>query len=73
MANFAVTVGVRVVSKEDVTQEILIKLTTKLSTFDGKSSFRTWLYRIAVNHSLNVKISHKKAQNWQNDFVPFCG
>src|SRR5437867_5656690 len=40
---------------EDVTQEILIKLTTKLSTFEGRSSFRTWLYRIAVNHILNVK------------------
>src|SRR5216684_3010899 len=40
---------------EDVTQEILIKLMTKLSTFEGRSSFRTWLYRIAVNHILNVK------------------
>ena len=40
---------------EDVTQEILIKLVTKLSTFEGRSSFRTWLYRIAVNHILNVK------------------
>lgn len=40
---------------EDVTQEILIKLMTKLSTFEGKSGFRTWLYRIAVNHILNVK------------------
>src|SRR6266566_2026358 len=40
---------------EDVTQEILIKLTTKLSTFEERSSFRTWLYRIAVNHILNVK------------------
>jgi len=40
---------------EDVTQEILIKLMTKLSTFEGRSSFRTWLYRIAVNHVLNIK------------------
>jgi RNA polymerase sigma factor (sigma-70 family) len=40
---------------EDTTQEILIKLVTKLSTFEGRSSFRTWLYRIAVNHVLNVK------------------
>ena len=40
---------------EDVTQEILIKLITKLSTFERRSSFRTWLYRIAVNHVLNVK------------------
>jgi RNA polymerase sigma factor (sigma-70 family) len=40
---------------EDATQEILIKAVTKLSTFALKSSFRTWLYRIAVNHLLNVR------------------
>jgi len=40
---------------EDATQEVLIKLVTKLSTFEGRSSFRTWLYRSAVNHVLNTK------------------
>src|SRR5262245_37587836 len=40
---------------EDATQEVLIKLITKLSTFAGRSSFRTWLYRIGVNHALNMK------------------
>src|ERR1700746_808501 len=40
---------------EDATQEILIKVVTKLSTFRGQSKFRTWLYRIAVNHLLNVR------------------
>jgi RNA polymerase sigma factor (sigma-70 family) len=42
---------------EDATQEILIKAVTKLSTFSGQSAFRTWLYRIAVNHLLNVRKS----------------
>ena len=40
---------------EDATQEILIKVVTKLSTFRGQSKFRTWLYRIASNHLLNVR------------------
>ena len=40
---------------EDVTQEILIKMITKLSTFQGKSGFRTWLYRIVANHVINMK------------------
>ena len=40
---------------EDITQEILIKLVTKLSTFEGRSRFRTWLYRLVVNHVLNMK------------------
>src|SRR5438128_6813156 len=40
---------------EDATQEILVKAVTALSSFEGRSSFRTWLYRIAVNHVLNAK------------------
>ncbi len=52
-------IAVRMVHKheeaEDITQEVLLKMLTKLSTFQGKSSFRTWLYRIVVNHVLNLK------------------
>ena len=40
---------------EDATQEILMKAVTRLSSFDGRSSFRTWLYRIVVNHVLNMR------------------
>ncbi len=40
---------------EDLTQEVNIKIITKLSQFEGKSSFRTWLYRIVANHFLMTK------------------
>ncbi len=40
---------------EDLTQEVLIKMVTKLAQFKGRSSFRTWLYRIAFNHFLKMK------------------
>src|SRR5215475_11473536 len=40
---------------EDATQEILLKAVTRLSSFEGRSSFRTWLYRIVVNHVLNMQ------------------
>src|SRR5262245_24846094 len=40
---------------EEVTQEVLVKVLTKLSTFKGQSQLRTWLYRIAANHVLNMK------------------
>jgi len=39
----------------DATQEILILVITKLSTFEGKSAFQTWVYRVAVNYILNAK------------------
>ncbi len=41
----------------DITQEVLIKVITKLDTFKHDSSFKTWLYRITVNHILNFRKS----------------
>jgi RNA polymerase sigma factor (sigma-70 family) len=49
---------------EDVTQEVLIKVLTKLSTFEGRSRFRTWLYRIVVNHVLNMKRARAEEPEW---------
>ncbi len=43
---------------QDATQEILIKVLTHLSSFEGRSTFRTWLYRIVVRHVLNTKRGH---------------
>ncbi len=48
---------------EDATQDILIKMMTKLSTYQGKSAFRTWLYRIVKNHILNMKKGYREAMN----------
>ena len=39
----------------DLTQETLLKVITKLAQFQGKSSFRTWLYRIVMNEFLMGK------------------
>lgn len=47
---------------EDATQEILIKALTHLSSFEGRSSFRTWLYRIVVNHVLNMKRGRREPE-----------
>ncbi|MDZ4726286.1 MAG: RNA polymerase sigma factor [Leptospira sp.] len=41
---------------EDATQEVLLKIATNLAAYDStRASFRTWAYRIAVNHALNGK------------------
>lgn len=39
----------------DLTQEVLIKVITKLNSFRNESQFRTWVYRIVKNHFLNMQ------------------
>src|SRR6266481_9342119 len=53
--NIAVRMVFHPQDAEEVTQEVLVKVITKLSTFKGESKFRTWLYRITANHVLNMK------------------
>lgn len=38
---------------DEVVQEVLMVLYKKLNTFEFKSSFYTWLYRITITRSLN--------------------
>ena len=40
---------------QEATQEILILVITKLSTFEGNSAFKTWVYRVAANYLINAK------------------
>lgn len=44
----------------DLTQKVLIKVITKLSTFKRESAFRTWLYRIVFNEFLQTKRKEKE-------------
>src|SRR5882757_2466750 len=53
--NIAVRMVFQPHDAEEVTQEVLVKVITKLSTFKRECKFRTWLYRIAANHVLNMK------------------
>lgn len=54
---------------KDATQEVLVKLFTRLSMFEGRSSLRTWLYRITINHLLNMKRS--RAESWEMTFTEY--
>ena len=55
--NIALKMMGNVQDAQDITQEILIKIITKLSQFKKESNFRTWLYRITFNHFLQMKKS----------------
>jgi RNA polymerase sigma factor (sigma-70 family) len=48
---------------EDATQEILIRVVTRLSSFDFRSRLKTWAYRVAVNYLLDVKKSAVERMN----------
>ena len=48
---------------QDAAQEIFVKLYHALPKFKPRAKFSTWLYRIVVNHSLNMKRS-KKRRDW---------
>lgn len=47
---------------EDVTQETFVRAFGALDRFDGRSEPYTWMYRIAVNLSLNAIRSRKSSQ-----------
>ena len=40
---------------EDATHDVFLKAFKKMDQFRGESSWRTWLYRIAINHCHNLK------------------
>jgi RNA polymerase sigma-70 factor (ECF subfamily) len=48
---------------EDVTQETFVRAYGALDRFDGRSEPFTWIYRIAVNLSLNAIRARKPNQN----------
>jgi RNA polymerase sigma factor (sigma-70 family) len=54
----------------DITQEVLIKIMTKLSTFRHESDFKTWVYRIVKNHFLNMK--RRKYEMYSMTFESFA-
>lgn len=48
---------------EDATQEILVRIVTRLSQFGFKSRLKTWAYRVAFNYILDVKKSAMERLN----------
>ena len=56
---------------EDLSQEVFIKVYHRIRDFRGESSFFTWIYRIAVNLSLNALRKRKIRQTLSMENVGF--
>ena len=56
---------VRMVGRQDaadVTQQVFMQVFRKIDQFQGQSKFKTWLYRLAVNESLQHLRKNKRKQ-----------
>jgi RNA polymerase sigma-70 factor, ECF subfamily len=45
---------------DDVTQQIFVKLFTRIGQFRGESEFTTWLYRLVINSCLDERRSRRR-------------
>ncbi|HEY5910469.1 MAG TPA: RNA polymerase sigma factor [Verrucomicrobiae bacterium] len=48
---------------EDATHDVFLKAFRKMGQFRGEASWRTWLYRITINHCRNVQ------QSWHDRHI----
>lgn len=46
--------------REDLIQEIVARLWTSYASFEGKSSFSTWMYRVAINTAITFLRKEKR-------------
>ncbi len=54
---------------EDVTQEVFVTLYRRLGTFDFRSSFQTWCYRITVNICYDKMRKQQRRAAYQAGYV----
>jgi RNA polymerase sigma factor (sigma-70 family) len=48
---------------EDATQEALIRVITRISSYRGEAALSTWVYRVAANHILNWRQSRTERES----------
>lgn len=54
---------------EDMVQDVFVKAFSSLKNFRGTSSFYTWIYRIAINRTINFVKKRKRRQAMSLDDV----
>jgi RNA polymerase sigma-70 factor, ECF subfamily len=71
-ALFALCYGIlgHVEDAEDAVQEAFLRALRGLAAFRGEATFRTWLFRIAINVCLEWKAAHRRIVPWDEEHPP---
>jgi RNA polymerase sigma-70 factor (ECF subfamily) len=71
-SSFVYTVALRIVNNsadaDEVTQDVFIKVHRNLKSFQFRSSFKTWLYRVTTNCAINAYRSRARDYGRRADF-----
>jgi RNA polymerase sigma-70 factor, ECF subfamily len=71
-ADYIYTIVYKVVGNkedaEEVTQDVFVKIHGNLGKFNFKSTFKTWIYRIAVNKAIDRYRKRKRRKEVNVDF-----
>ncbi|HEX4298955.1 MAG TPA: RNA polymerase sigma factor [Devosia sp.] len=54
---------------EDIAQEVCIKLATAIRSFDGRSKFTSWLYRVTLNMVRDMQRSRQRRDRTVDAFT----
>jgi RNA polymerase sigma-70 factor, ECF subfamily len=65
--NLAYRMAGAALDAEDLLQEVFLLAYRKVGSFRGESSLGTWLYRLAMNHCLDVLRSRQSRMGQQTD------
>ncbi|MFH0827066.1 MAG: RNA polymerase sigma factor [Candidatus Omnitrophota bacterium] len=58
---------------EEVTQDVFMKIYRNLKRFEFRSSFRTWVYRIAMNTAINQYRRSRREEGGRVDYESVAG
>ncbi len=63
--NVAFNILQRKEDAEEAAQDVFIKVFQSIDSFDGSCTLKTWMYRIAVNKSLDALRAKKRKTPWK--------
>lgn len=69
LKSFILRMTASVQDAEDIVQETYLKASSKIDTFRGESSLKTWVFRIASNLAKDLLKSKKR---WTEDVTDIC-